>query len=249
MQTLLTSMFFVLGSIFGSFLNVVIIRLPKNETIVHGRSHCIHCEHELGALELIPILSYIGLNGKCRVCKSPISMRYPLIETLTAILFALSYLRFGFTVELIIALLLNMLLVTISIIDFDTYEIYDRFQIMLLILSLSTLFISKLSYWEHFIGFFIISVPLYLIAVLTDGIGGGDIKLMAIAGLMLGYQSTLVAFFVGTLIGSIYAIYLLRFKSASRKSQLAFGPFLCLGIFIAFHYGPQIINAYIQLWT
>ena len=126
MQTLLTSMFFVLGSIFGSFLNVVIIRLPKNETIVHGRSHCIQCEHELSALELIPIFSYIGLNGKCRVCKSPISMRYPLIETLTAILFALSYLRFGFTFELIIALLLNMLLVTISIIDFDTYEIYDR---------------------------------------------------------------------------------------------------------------------------
>ena len=249
MQILLTLTFFVLGSIFGSFLNVVIIRLPKNETIVHGRSHCIHCEHELGALELIPILSYIALQGKCKACKAPISIRYPLIETLTAILFALSYLRFGFTLELIIALLLDMLLVTISIIDFDTFDIYDRFQVMLLFLALITIYFSEISYWEHFIGFFIISVPLYIIAVLTNGIGGGDIKLMAIAGLMLGYQSTLVAFFVGTLIGSIYAVYLMRFKSANRKSQLAFGPFLCLGIFIAFHYGPQLINAYIQLWT
>jgi len=249
MQTLITSMFFVLGSIFGSFLNVVIIRLPKNETIVHGRSHCIHCEHELGASELIPILSYITLQGKCKVCKSPISMRYPLIELLTAVLFVLSYLQFGFTSELIIALLLDMLLVIISIIDFDTYDIYDRFQIMMLFLALLALSQSQISYLEHFFGFFIISVPLYIIAVLTNGIGGGDIKLMAIAGLMLGYKSTLVAFFVGTLIGSIYAIYLLRFKSASRKSQLAFGPFLCLGIFVAFHYGPQLVNAYIQLWT
>lgn len=240
---------FILGTLLGSFLNVVILRLPKHETIVHGRSHCTQCMHELGPLELIPLFSYIALGGKCKECRHHISMRYPLVEVITGISFVISYLTFGLSTMLIIALMLNLLLITISGIDFDTLEIYDRFHVLLLSLALITILLSEYPLLDHLIGFFIISVPLFIIVYFTNGMGGGDVKLMAIAGLLLGYKGALVASFFGTIIGSIYAITLLASKKATRKDQMAFGPYLCMGIFIAFHFSEALIQFYIQLWT
>lgn len=240
--------FFILGTILGSFLNVVIYRTPINESIVYGRSHCTKCNHTLSPCELIPVFSYLFLGGKCKVCKSPISMRYPLIELLTGLLFSVAYLTYGITFQLSIALILILLLIVITMIDIDTLEIYDRFQIMLLIVAIIQVFITKLPLLDHFIGFFIISIPFYIIAVLTDGIGGGDIKLIAIGGLLLGYKATLVAFFIAVILGSIFAIYLMIVKKSDRKTQIAFGPFLCVGILIAFLFSETIIQAYLNIW-
>ena len=248
MELYFSTLIFLLGTIFGSFLNVVIYRLPKKESIIVGRSHCPKCNHVIGPLELIPILSYIMLRGKCKECKSAISLRYPLIEGLTGILFLISYLTFSFTTQLLIALPLSLLLIAIAMIDIDTLEIYDRFQILLLILALLNLIISPLPWIDHVIGFFIISLPFYILALLTNGMGGGDIKLIAIAGFLLGYQATLVTFFISTFTGSIWAIYLLIFKKSGRKAQLPFGPFLCLGIYAAYHFSDVIIQFYLNLW-
>lgn len=248
MELYLSTVIFLLGIIFGSFLNVVIYRLPKNESIIIGRSHCPKCNHTLQPLELIPILSFFLLRGKCKQCKSSISMRYPLIEAVTGILFLISYLTFGLTLQLLIALPLSLLLIVITMIDIDTLEIYDRFQVLLLLLALANMFLSNLPWIDHVIGFFLISIPFYIIAILTNGMGGGDIKLVAIAGLLLGYQGILVTFFISSLSGSVYAIYLLLIKKSGRKSQLPFGPFLCIGIYTAFHFSNEIIQSYIQLW-
>lgn len=248
MELYLSTVIFVLGIIFGSFLNVVIYRLPKNESIIIGRSHCPQCNHTLSPAELIPILSFLLLRGKCKQCKTAISPRYPLIEGLTGALFLISYLTFGFTAKLMIALPLCLLLIVITMIDIDTLEIYDRFQILLLVLAITNMFLSDLPWIDHVIGFFIISIPFYIIAILTNGMGGGDIKLVAIAGLLLGYQGILVTFFISTLTGSIYAIYLLVIRKTGRKTQLPFGPFLCVGVYTAFHFSNEIIQAYIRLW-
>mgnify|MGYP004702365727 CR=1 FL=1 len=248
MEIYISTVIFILGTIFGSFLNVVIYRLPQKESIIVGRSHCPKCNHVIRPAELIPILSYILLRGKCKECKAAISIRYPLIEAITGLLFLISYLTFGISAQLLIALPLTMILIVITMIDIDTLEIYDRFQIMLFILALINLMISPLPWIDHVIGFFIISIPFYIIALLTNGMGGGDIKLIAIAGFLLGYQATLVTFFISTLTGSIWAIYLLIIKKSGRKTQLPFGPFLCIGIFIAYHYADAIIQTYLNLW-
>lgn len=247
MELYFSIVFFILGTIFGSFLNVVIYRIPRNESIIYGRSHCPNCNHALSPMELIPILSFIFLGGKCKECKTTISLRYPLIETLTGILFLISYMSFGLTMQLPIAFGIILTLVSIAMIDIDTLEIKDRFQILLLILAILNLIISPLPKLDHLIGFFIISIPFYIIAIITDGIGGGDIKLIAIGGLLLGYKATLVAFFISVIFASIFAGYLLIIKKSNRKTQMAFGPFLCIGIFIAFHFAEPIIKTYIDL--
>lgn len=247
MEIYYSTVFFILGTILGSFLNVVIYRTPRNESIVHGRSHCPKCNHVLSPLELIPVISFVFLKGRCKECKSPISVRYPIIEILTGILFLISYKTFGMTIQLPISFFLSLILISITMIDIDTMEINDRFQILLLILAILNIFISPNSIIEHFIGFFIISIPFYIIAILTDGIGGGDIKLIAIGGLLLGYKATLVAFFIAAVSGSILAIYLLILKKSNRKAQIAFGPFLCIGIYIAYHFAEPILQAYLSL--
>lgn len=248
MELYISTVIFILGTIFGSFLNVVIYRLPQKESIIVGRSHCPKCNHVIRPTELIPILSYILLRGKCKECKTAISIRYPLIEAITGLLFLISYLTFGLSAQLLIALPLSLILIVIAMIDIDTLEIYDRFQIMLFILALINLIISPLPWIDHVIGFFIISIPFYIIALLTNGMGGGDIKLIAIAGFLLGYQATLVTFFISSLTGSIWAIYLMIFKKSGRKTQLPFGPFLCIGIYFAYHYSDVIIQTYLKLW-
>lgn len=249
MQYLIPILIFIYGSIFGSFFNVVILRTPKNESLVAKSSHCPKCHTNIKPYDLIPILSFLILGGKCRSCKSPISWRYPFIEAITGLLYVWIYLVFGFSVQTVVGIILVSLLIIITVIDIDTLEIQDRFQILILILALYNLTISPNPLIEHLIGFFIISVPFYLIAYATSGIGGGDIKLIALGGLLLGYKATLVAFFVSSLIGGIIALYLLVTKQKERKSLIAFGPYLCFGIFIAYLYGNQIFNWYINFFS
>lgn len=247
MELYFSIVFLILGTIFGSFLNVVIYRIPRNESIIYGRSHCPNCNHTLSPIELIPVLSFIFLGAKCKECKTTISLRYPLIETLTGVLFLISYKTFGLSMQLPISFGLSLILISITMIDIDTFEIKDRFQILMLVLAIINLFLTPLPILDHFIGFFIISIPFYIIAIITDGIGGGDIKLIAIAGLLLGYKATIVSFFVSVISASLFACYLLVIKKSNRKAQMAFGPFLCIGIYIAFHFAEPIIKTYINL--
>lgn len=249
MQYLIPIIIFIYGSIFGSFFNVVILRTPKHESLVTQSSHCPKCQTPIKPYDLIPILSYFILGGKCRNCKNPISWRYPLIESITGITFVWVYLVFGFAYQTIIGILLTSILIIVTVIDIDTMEILDRFQLLLFLLALINLFISPLPILEHLIGFFIISIPFFILAYITGGLGGGDIKLIAMAGLLLGYKATLVAFFIASILGGLVAIYLLVTKQKERKSLIAFGPYLCIGIFLAYMYGNQVFSWYLSFFS
>lgn len=249
MQYLIPIIIFTYGAIFGSFFNVVILRTPKHESLVTQSSHCPKCQAPIKPYDLIPILSYFILRGKCRNCKNPISWRYPLIESITGITFVWVYLVFGFSYQTIIGFVLTSILIIVTVIDLDTMEILDRFQILLFLLALINLLISPLPLFEHLIGFFIISIPFFVIAYITGGIGGGDIKLIAMAGLLLGYKATLVAFFIASILGGLVALYLLVSKQKERKSLIAFGPYLCIGVFLAYLYGNQIFSWYINFFS
>lgn len=249
MEMILYAFVFAFGTILGSFYNVVIYRLPRKLSIVKGTSMCPTCQHRVHPQDLVPILSFIFLRGKCAHCHAPISWRYPMIELLTGALFLIAFQRFGFTTATLVAFALASLCVIIAMIDIDTMEILDRFHIFIAILAFIQIFaISSLSLSSHLLGFIIISVPLYIIAVITNGIGGGDIKLMAVSGLLLGFEATLVAFFIAALLGGSVAIVLLLTKQTHMKSLIAFGPYLCIGIFFAYCYGIEVFNWYIRLF-
>lgn len=249
MKIIYTTFAFLFGTILGSFYNVVIYRLPKRVSITQGTSYCPRCKHRIMPFELVPIISYLFLRGKCAHCQSHISLRYPMIELLTGIVFAISFLSFGMTLQFVMAAIIASLCIIIAMIDLDTMEIPDRFHIFFIIMALiQMIWISDLPILDHFFGFIIISLPLYLIALLTGGIGGGDIKLMASAGLLLGYQASIVAFFIAAIIGGAVGMSLVITKSKDSKSLIAFGPFLCIGIFLSYLFGMQLFQWYITLF-
>lgn len=246
---IIVTLFLIYGIILGSFLNVCIYRIPKDISVAKGRSFCPSCNHALGAADLIPVFSYLFLGGKCRYCKNKISPRYALIELLTGLLFSVIGYHYLFSLEAVIDCLLCCFLIVLSFIDLDTQEIPDRFHLFILFLGLiSILFENNSPWYLSVLGFFIISVPMLLIAYFTDGFGGGDIKLMAASGLLLGAYNIVLAFFIGAFFGAVYGTYLILFKKANRKSAFAFGPFLAIGIFIAELYGDKLIAFYLRLY-
>lgn len=247
MELIYSCLFFIFGIIIGSFLNVCIYRIPREESIVITGSHCPHCGHFLKPYDNIPLISYLFLGGKCRHCKKPISLRYPLVELITGLLFVANYLQLGLAFHLLLNLILTCTLIIITFIDIDTLIINDRFHVIISALAIMKLATSPDLLQSSLIGAFIISIPFLLIAGLTGGLGGGDVKLMAVAGLYLGWQNVLVSFFIASIIGGLYAIYLILFKKQGRKAEMPFGPFLCLGILIASLYATELINWYMGL--
>jgi leader peptidase (prepilin peptidase)/N-methyltransferase len=251
--TLLFALFaFIFGTIIGSFLNVLIYRIPRKLNFVTGRSMCPHCEHPLSALDLIPIVSFLALGRKCRYCHAPISWRYPAFEILTGLSFALVALRFGLSLEafpiILIGWALSAVLITLSGIDLDTMEFDDGFSIAVALLAIAAIVLTNGPVTWHLVGAFAVSLPMLGIAMLTGGFGGADIKLMAAAGLLLGFPNILVAFMLGIIFGSIQAIILLR-QGKSGKTMMPFGPHLALGIYLAFLYAPLIIQWYLGFFN
>ncbi len=235
---------FIFGTILGSFLNVLIYRIPLKLDFVKGRSFCPRCHHQLSALDLFPIFSYLFLKGKCRYCQEKISIRYLLIEALTGCLFVLTYLRYDVSWLTFIGFALACDLIVLAMIDLDTMEFDDGFSIFILILGLLALVLHPTNLILTLLGIFVISIPMYLIALFTGGFGGADIKLMGTAGLLLGFPNIIVAFFIGVITGGIQAVVLLK-KGQDKKSMMPFGPHLALGIFVAFLYAKPILDWYL----
>ncbi|KAF0223284.1 MAG: leader peptidase (prepilin peptidase) / N-methyltransferase [Erysipelotrichaceae bacterium] len=247
LTNLIALFIFIFGTIIGSFLNVLIYRIPLKLDFVKGHSFCPHCHHGLSALDLFPVFSFLFLKGKCRYCGEKISWRYPLIELLTGILFALSYLRFGNTWMSLIGMALAADLVVLSMIDIDTMEFDDGFSIFIVILAILAFVIHPSNLMFVLLGMFVISIPMYILAVLTGGFGGADIKLMGAAGLLLGFPNIIVAFFVGVICGGIQAVFLLK-KGKDKKTMMPFGPHLAIGIFIAFLAAQPILDWYLSFF-
>ena len=239
---------FLYGIIIGSVLNVCIYRIPKKENIVTTRSHCMSCGYQLRWYDLIPLFSWLALGGRCRKCKAKISVQYPLIEALNGVLYLIVFLRYGVSIETLLYCLMASALLALSIIDFRTFEIPLGFNVFIAVLGLVRVLTDLTNWQEYAVGFFAVSVVLYIIYVFTKGrgIGGGDIKLMAASGLLLGWKCNILAFLLGCIIGSVIHLRRMRFTKAERV--LAMGPYLSIGIYISALWGTQLIDWYLSLF-
>lgn len=239
---------FLFGITIGSFLNVCIYRLPKKENIVIVRSHCMSCGYQLKWYDLLPVFSYVFLGGKCRKCREKISVQYPIIEVLNGAFYVLIFTIYDLSIESLLYSLLFSALLVLSVIDFRTYEIPIGINIFIGFLGLVRIATDFQNLWSYAIGFLAVSAFLYLIYVVTGGrgIGGGDVKLMAAAGLLLGWKLIILAFALGCLLGSV--IHILRMKLSGVEHVLAMGPYLSMGIAIAALWGNQMISWYLGMF-
>ena len=234
MEIIIGIFIFIIGTIFGSFYNVVGYRLPKGESIVFPPSHCTNCNHRLTNIELIPILSYIFQKGKCKHCHQKISLFYPIFELLTGILFFLCYISFGLTPKLIIALTFVSMMIIIVVSDYHYLIISDEvlitFAIILFIeiLAINGLTSALYSLLNGLLAF----LTMFLLKKFGDFIfkkesmGGGDIKLLFVFGMVLTYPIAILSIFIGSLIGLPIALIILLKK---KDNIIPFGPFLVAG--------------------
>jgi leader peptidase (prepilin peptidase)/N-methyltransferase len=203
------------------------------------------CGYQLAWYDMVPVFSWLFLRGKCRKCKEPISPQYPIIEAVNGLLYVLIFAVKDFTLESILYCLLASALLVLSVIDWRTYEIPIEINIFILVLGIVRAVTDPKNWILYLLGFLSVSIVLWLILVISKGraIGGGDVKLMAAAGLLLGWKQIILAFLLGCILGSI--IHLLRMKISGADRTLAMGPYLATGILIAALWGDTLINWYL----
>lgn len=243
--------FFLYGIVLGSFFNVIGLRIPKKESIVSPPSHCTTCDRRLGLLDLVPVFSYLVLKGKCRGCDSKISIIYPLMELMTGFLFVLSYIMLGLSLELVVALLFMSLLVIITVSDITYMLIPDKVLLPFAVMLFAGRLLSPLTpWWDSLLGAIVGFGVLYLIAVVSKGgMGGGDIKLFFVIGLVLGTVNTLLTLFLAALIGSIAGLIILKRSGKGRKTPIPFGPSIVLAAVISFFWGADFVTWYGSLFS
>ncbi len=234
------------GICIGSFSNVCILRLPAKESIMPG-SHCMSCGYKLRWYDLFPLFSYIFLGGKCRKCKAHISLQYPLVEGANGVLYVLIFIFNGFNLTSVAFSLASTALIALSVVDFRTFEIPDSFNVFILVMGIAVTILDGSNWKSHIIGMFSVSVFLLIIYLVTAGraMGGGDIKLMAVGGLLLGIKCIIVAFFFGCILGSI--IHIIRMKVSNAERRLAMGPYLAGGMIASIFIGEYVANWYLTM--
>ena len=239
---------FLYGIVVGSFLNVCILRIPEGKSIVTERSHCMTCGYQLKWYDMFPVFSYIFLKGRCRKCGEKISVQYPLIEAANGLLWLVSLWVYGLSIDMILVSFLFSALLVLSIIDFRTFEIPFGINVFIACLGLVRLIVHREIWYEYVIGFFAVSLLLLIIFLVSKGrgIGGGDVKLMAAAGLFLGWKYVILAFILGCAYGSV--IHIIRMKVSGEGKVLAMGPYLSMGIFTALVCGENIIGWYVSMF-
>ncbi len=240
----------VLGLVIGSFLNVCIYRIPMEQSIAFPPSHCTNCNHKLMSLDLIPVISYLFLGGKCRYCKEKILVRYPLIEILNAVLYLLIYFKFGLTVITLKYCILTSILIVIGMIDYDTQFVYTSTTLFGGTIACMFIIIQAAIYKTGtvdlilggVIGFGIIG----LIVFFTKGMGEGDIEIAAICGLFLGVKGILMGLFLAIIIGGLIGLVILSLKLKEAKEKIAFGPFIAVGSLISAMWGGEMLISYLK---
>jgi leader peptidase (prepilin peptidase)/N-methyltransferase len=242
---LLYIIIFLFGIVIGSFLNVCIYRIPEHEDIVKERSHCMSCGYQLAWYDMFPLFSYIALRGRCRKCQAKLSVQYPLIEGLNGIAYVLITYELGVNVESLLYCLLTSALIVLSVIDFRTYEIPLGINIFILALGLIRVLTDIRNWHIYLVGLCAVSIVLAILYYATGGraIGGGDVKLMAACGLLLGWKLIIFAFLLGCVLGAV--IHVIRMKVSGESRVLALGPYLSMGVFIAALWGNQMISWYL----
>lgn len=255
MDYLVPAIIFVFGAIVGSFLNVCIYRIPRNKSIVRPNSYCPKCEKPVRFYDNIPIVSYILLGGKCRDCGTKISARYPFVELLTAVIFLMCFRRWGLSYEMLIQMFFIALLIVISFIDYDFQIIPDVLSIGGMILGLLISFVrSGFRFTDALYGVLIGGGVLFVIAygyqffTKREGMGGGDIKLLAMIGSFTGLKGVIFSLIGGSIIGSLVGIPLMLIKKENMKYAIPFGPFLSISAFLYLFIGNNIVPQFTEFF-
>jgi len=252
---------FITGTVFGSFLNVCIYRIPLKKSLVYPPSECTSCGNRIKAYDLVPVLNYILLGGKCRHCRARISPRYPLVELLTGIILLSLYIKFGFSFAFFAYSVLMMILIAVFFIDIDYMIIPDELVIAGLIAGAAATAVNFIKpgvmnygsdrWWTPLIGLVLIPGILLLVAIIgmlvyktDEAMGMGDVKLLAPIGLFLGWKLGLLALFLSVLTAGLTSIILIIMKKKSKKETIPFGPFIVTGSYVAIMWGSELLNWY-----
>jgi leader peptidase (prepilin peptidase)/N-methyltransferase len=246
--------FFIMGLCIGSFLNVCIYRLPAAKSIVHPRSMCPQCDTLIPFYDNLPVFSYLWLKGKCRRCQVKIPMRYPMVELLGG-LFALgAYLKFGQGIETLIYYVFIAALLVVTFIDIDHRIIPDVITLPGIPIFFAASFaLSAITYKEALLGILLGGGSLFLVAWIyslitkKEGMGGGDIKLLAMMGAIVGWQGVFFTIFVASLVGTLAGLAVMLQSRQGMKLAVPFGPFLSIGAITYIFFGTQLVNWYFNL--
>ena len=247
---------FIIGSILGSFFNVVIYRVPRGESIIRPPSACPACGTRLHARDNIPVIGYLLLRGRCRYCSEPISARYPTVEVIAGLLPVLLFIRFGATTPFFVFWPLSYVLLVLSFIDLDLRIIPDRVTLPGIVVGLAVApLLGLLGFWESLIGVLVGGGALYLIGILgelflkKESMGGGDVKLAAMLGAFMGWKLILATLFIAFFIGAFVGVIAMARKPKDEDwdSSLPFGPFIALGAVLALLWGQTALLWYSSL--
>ncbi len=254
LQLLIALYVAIVGLLIGSYLNVVVYRLPLGLSTVYPRSRCPGCGSLIRARDNVPVLSFLLLRGRCRTCGTSISWRYPLVEAATGGLFLACLLRFGLTLQTVVAIVFSCLMLVLALIDYDHMILPDRITLPGTVVGIAT------QLWAPLVG----PVPaligaalgagillavwgLWLVVRREEGMGLGDVKMLALVGAFLGWQGVLVTLFFGALSGSVVGLALMRRGSVDMRSKLPFGGFLALGGLVTLFFGDALVAWYAGL--
>lgn len=242
--------FFLFGITFGSFFNVVGLRVPRKVSFVQGNSHCPACQHRLTWHELIPVLSFCWQRGKCRHCQARIAILYPIMELLTGLLFSYSYIQLGFTTELMTAVLFMSMLVIISVTDMAYMTIPDKILLFFFPIFILLRIISPLDPWYDALigavaGYLLIAL---IILISNGGMGAGDMKLFFVIGIVLGWKDVLLTFFVAALLGAVIGMFLKLLQKVKAKQPIPFGPYIAVAAVVTYFYGEKLLLLYLSLF-
>jgi leader peptidase (prepilin peptidase) / N-methyltransferase len=240
-----------LGAVVGSFLNVCIYRLPLEKSIVWPSSACPHCSRELSWYENIPVLSYLALRGRCRTCAGSISIRYPLVEALTAAMFALAWWHYGPGPLLAARLVLGCALIVLFAIDLEHHLLPNAITLPLIVVGFLFSFFTEPGWASSLIGILVGGGVLFAIAEIyfrvrhEHGLGMGDVKMLAMVGAFLGWPLTLLTLMLASLSGTVIGLGLIVTKRGGMKDALPFGTFIALGAAAAATVGPRLLTWYL----
>ena len=243
---------FILGLIVGSFSNVCIYRIPKNESIIFPASHCPKCRSKIKPVDNIPLLSFILLKGRCRNCKSKISIQYPIVELITGLIYLIIYLIYGLNIQTLVYIILSSALVIIAFIDLNEQIVPDIISLPGIVIGfILSFFVPYISFINSALGV-VVGGGIILIIGLAgsvifkkEAMGGGDVKLAAMIGAFLGWRYIIISLFLGFFLGALAGIILILSKIKSREDTVPFGPFIVLGSFITLFWGEKIISWYL----
>lgn len=248
MSVLYSIYFLCLGLLLGSFYNVCIYRIPREESVVFPPSHCTTCNTRLRPLDLVPVLSYVFLKGRCRYCSDKISPRYALIELFTGIAFLWLFLTYGFTVECIKYTVLISFLIIIGMIDYDTTDVYSITTysgIAVGIIFILVNYFMGLQVKSYIYGGILAGGTIALIIIFTGGMGWGDFEIALMCGLYLGFEKSIVLLFSSFIIGGVVGVFLILTKKKTKNDYIPFGPSIASAALFSLLFGERIISFYI----